>query len=283
MTSEREFKKVETADGTFTLWHPLFEESYHSVSAGALEESIKKFLIPSQLPLLAKEKDEINLLEVGFGLGYNLVATYVTLLKVNPNLKIHYVGFERELSPLLKELKLPEPYGGIYERIKENLLKGKDEFEIDQLRVKILYGDARKRVKELEGEKFDAVYHDAFSPRKNTELWTLEFLREIKNLLTEEGFWVSYSTALPVRRALFELGFKIYNTLPVGRRSPGTAATLKGIPRDERTYPLTPKEREKLFKSPKAVPFRDPCLCLPREEIWNNYQKEVLERSRSTP
>ena len=283
MTSEREFKKVETADGTFTLWHPLFEESYHSVSAGALEESIKKFLIPSQLPLLAKEKDEINLLEVGFGLGYNLVATYVTLLKVNPNLKIHYVGFERELSPLLEELKLPEPYGGIYERIKENLLKGKDEFEIDQLRVKILYGDARKRVKELEGEKFDAVYHDAFSPRKNTELWTLEFLREIKNLLTEEGFWVSYSTALPVRRALFELGFKIYNTLPVGRRSPGTAATLKGIPRDERTYPLTPKEREKLFKSPKAVPFRDPCLCLPREEIWNNYQKEVLERSRSTP
>ena len=283
MTSEREFKKVETADGTFTLWHPLFEESYHSVSAGALEESIKKFLIPSQLPLLAKEKDEINLLEVGFGLGYNLVATYVTLLKVNPNLKIHYVGFERELSPLLKELKLPEPYGGIYERIKENLLKGKDEFEIDQLRVKILYGDARKRVKELEGEKFDAVYHDAFSPRKNTELWTLEFLREIKSLLTEEGFWVSYSTALPVRRALFELGFKIYNTLPVGRRSPGTAATLKGIPRDERTYPLTPKEREKLFKSPKAVPFRDPCLCLPREEIWNNYQKEVLERSRSTP
>jgi len=283
MTSEREFKKVETADGTFTLWHPLFEESYHSVSAGALEESIKKFLIPSQLPLLAKEKDEINLLEVGFGLGYNLVATCVTLLKVNPNLKIHYVGFERELSPLLKELKLPEPYGGIYERIKENLLKGKDEFEIDQLRVKILYGDARKRVKELEGEKFDALYHDAFSPRKNTELWTLEFLREIKSLLTEEGFWVSYSTALPVRRALFELGFKIYNTLPVGRRSPGTAATLKGIPRDERTYPLTPKEREKLFKSPKAVPFRDPCLCLPREEIWNNYQKEVLERSRSTP
>ncbi len=283
MTSEREFKKVETADGTFTLWHPLFEESYHSVSAGALEESIKKFLIPSQLPLLAKEKDEINLLEVGFGLGYNLVATCVTLLKVNPNLKIHYVGFERELSPLLKELKLSEPYGGIYERLKENLLKGKDEFEIDQLRVKILYGDARKRVKELEGEKFDAVYHDAFSPRKNTELWTLEFLREIKSLLTEEGFWVSYSTALPVRRALFELGFKIYNTLPVGRRSPGTAATLKGIPRDERTYPLTPKEREKLFKSPKAVPFRDPCLCLPREEIWNNYQKEVLERSRSTP
>jgi len=283
MTSEREFKKVETADGTFTLWHPLFEEAYHSVSAGALEESIKKFLIPSQLPFLAKERGEIKLLEVGFGLGYNLVATYVSLKGINPNLKIHYVGFERELSPLLEELKLPEPYGGIYERIKENLLKGKDEFEIDRLRVKILFGDARKRVKELEGEKFDAVYHDAFSPRKNTELWTLEFLREIKSLLTEEGFWVSYSTALPVRRALYELGFKIYNTLPVGRRSPGTAATLKGVPRDGRTYPLTPKEREKLFKSPKAVPFRDSCLCLPREEIWNNYQKEVLERSRSTP
>jgi chorismate dehydratase len=280
MTSERKFKKVETADGTYTLWHPLFEESYHSVTAGALEESVKKFLIPSQLPFLVKEKNEINLLEVGFGLGYNLVATYTELKKLNPEVFINYVGFERELSPLLKELKLPEPYTEIYEKIKENLLKGKEEFEVGRLRVKLLFGDARKRIEELKGQKFDAVYHDAFSPRKNTELWTLEFLREIKSLLTEEGFWVSYSIALPVRKALFELGFQIYNTKPVGRRSPGTAATLKGIPHDGRIYPLTPKEKEKLFKSPKAVPFRDPCLCLPREEIWKNYQKEVAERSR---
>ncbi len=270
-------KLVETADGSKTVWSSEFGESYHSVSAGALEESLKKFLLPSHLPFLAENRREVSILEVGFGLGYNLTVSAIYLLKKFPDLKIRYVGLEKAINPLMERLKLPEPYGEFYEKLKENLFKGKTEFEVGPVKVSILLGDARRRILEI-GETFDAVYHDAFSPKRNAELWTLHFLERIKRLLKKEGFWVSYSTALPVRKALFELGFRIFSTEPVGRRSPGTAATLEGKVLCKRVKPPTEKEKRKLETSPKAVPYLDPCLCLPREEILRNYLKEVSKR-----
>jgi len=270
------FKKVETADGSFTLYNAAFGESYHSVSAGALEESLKKFLLPSNLLWKAQSQREIYLLEVGFGLGYNLSVTAVKLKEVNPKLKLHYFGLDYRIVPLIRDLKLPPPYGEFYEKLKGELLEGgKTTFEVENVRVTILLGDARKKVQELKGLNFDAVYHDAFSPKRNTELWTLEFLKLLKELMKGDAFWVSYSTALPVRRALWELGFKIFNTQPVGRKSPGTAATLEGIPLSNRVYPLSEKEIQKLLNSPKAVPYRDPCLCLPREKILEDYLRRV--------
>ena len=272
------FKKVETADGSITLYHPLFGESYHSVSAGAATESLKKFLLPSQLLEKAKTLKEVSILEVGFGLGYNFAVAVYHLLEVNPSLKLTYLSLDLEVNPLIGELKLPPPYGEVYEKIKENLLKGKTKFSIGGVEFELLLGDARKTIKTLGRKGFDAVFHDAFSPKRNPELWSYEFLREIKNLLKEDGFWVSYSTALPVRKALQLLGFRIYNTKPVGRKSPSTAATLKGKPLNDSVYPLSPKEEKKLLSSPKAVPYRDPCLCLDREGILKRYQEEVLKR-----
>jgi len=261
------FKKVKTADGSYTIYHPGFGESYHSVSAGAVEESFKKFLLPSQLLERTDNLGEISILEVGFGLGYNLAVAVVKLLERKPSLKIRYIAFEKEINPLIEDLELPEPYNRFYGELKTKVLNGEREFFIGNAEVKILLGDARKRVGELKGFKFDAIFHDAFSPKRNPELWTLDFLEKLKGLIKGEGFWVSYSTALPVRKALYLLGFKLFNTKPVGRKSPGTAATLKGEPVNGSVYPLTQREFEKLLKSPKAVPYRDPCLCLDREEI----------------
>jgi len=271
------FKKVETADGSYTLYHPLFGESYHSVSAGALREGLEKFLYPSQLVERVKVENlkEVSILEIGFGLGYNLVVSLHHLWEVKRNLKIRYVSTELELSPLLWELKLPEPYGEIYEELKARLGEGKDTVTLGSAEITILFGDARRTIQTLKGESFNAIFHDAFSPKRNAELWTLEFLSLLKGLLESKGFWVSYSTALPVRRALYELGFKIYSTPPIGRRSPGTGATIEGLPLNDYLLPLTPKELQKILHSPRAKPYRDPCLCLPREEILKNYLEEV--------
>jgi len=268
-------KVVKTADGTSTVWSSEFGESYHSVSAGAVEESLKKFLIPSHLLYTAQYLDEVQLLEVGFGLGYNFTVTAYHFLKKFPTKKLHYVAFERRINPLVGLLELPQPYGEIYNELKRQLLEGKTEITIGNVRLILLLGDARKRVKELKGS-FNAIYQDAFSPKRNPELWTLDFFRELKGLMDPKGWLVTYSTALPVRKALKELGFKIFNTEPLGRRSPGTAASLEAQPQEGfRIYPLSPKEERKLLTSPKAVPYRDPCLCLGREEILNRYLKEV--------
>jgi tRNA U34 5-methylaminomethyl-2-thiouridine-forming methyltransferase MnmC len=270
------FELIKTADGSFTVFHPIFNETYHSRTAGAVEESLKKFLYPSGLLQKAKVQDEIAILEIGFGLGYNVAVAVAELWKVNPSLKITYVGLEKELNPLLEKLELPEPYGEVHKAITERVLNGEFNFEWGNLNFKLLSGEARERIKNLKGIEFDSVFHDAFSPKVNCELWTLEFLAEEKRLLKEDGVWVSYSTALPVRRALYELGFYIYNTKPVGRRAPGTLATLKPlVDFNEYIYTLSEKEREKLLKSPKAVPYSDPNLSLPRKKICEDYKSKV--------
>lgn len=276
------FKRVVTADGSITLYNPRFGESYHSVSAGAKTESVEKFLKPSQLPERVRkgELSSVSLLEVGFGLGYNLVVTLYHLWGIDPNIEVRYAAFELSLTPLLWELQLPDPYGELYKELKSRLREGKRSFTLGggKAYIELLMGDARKRIEDLKGESFNAIYHDAFSPKRNPELWTLEFLGKLKGLLEPKGFWVTYSTALPVRRALYELGFKIFSTRPVGRKSPGTAATIAGEPLNDYLLPLTEREREKILSSPKAKPFRDPCLCLPPGEILENYLKGVEQK-----
>jgi len=272
-----DFKLVKTADGSFTVYHPLFNEAYHSKTAGAVEESLKKFLFPSGLLEKAKLQKEVSILEIGFGLGYNIAVAITELWKVNSDLKITYIGLEREINPLLGNLELPEPYREVHKLITENVRKEKFNFRWNGLNFKLLLGEARKKIKTLEGVEFDAIFHDAFSPKVNCELWTLEFLREEKRLLKTDGVWVSYSTALPVRRTLHELGFYIYNTKPVGRRAPGTLASVNPLKQlNEYIFPLSDKEREKILKSPKAVPYRDPNLSLPREKICEDYRKRTV-------
>ena len=58
--------------------------------------------------------------------------------------------------------------------------------------------------------KFDIVYQDAFSPSTNPVLWTKEYFRDIKNLISKTGVLTTYSTALKTRLALYENGFNLY-------------------------------------------------------------------------
>ncbi len=46
-----------------------FDESYHSQKDGALRESLEKHIIPAFK--FSKDRDEITILDIGFGLGYN--------------------------------------------------------------------------------------------------------------------------------------------------------------------------------------------------------------------
>jgi chorismate dehydratase len=129
----------------------------------------------------------------------------------------------------------------------------------------------------LEGVEVDAVFHDPFSPYKNPEMWSIDLLSSIKRLMKREGMWVSYSSSLPVRKALIELGFTVGRTPPVGRRRGGTVASFEKVP-----WELTLKEVEKLRSSPYSIPFRDPEL---REEplrILIDYRLNVLLRERAS-
>ena len=194
-------RKVKTGDGTVTLYSEEYDQPFHSKS-GALEESEKKYVIPCNV----KEGDLI--LDVGFGLGFNTAAALDKGAIV--------ISLEKDES-LFKEIQNLELPLDSYKLVKEVALGLKSD------RLKILLGDARDTIKQID-EKFDAIFHDPFSPPKNPELWTEEFFREVKKRMKKGAILATYSCARVTRDNLKAAGFIVKDGPIVGRRSPSTLA-----------------------------------------------------------
>lgn len=91
------------------------------------------------------------------------------------------------------------------------------------------------------------MFYDPFSPKVNTEMWTVNIFRIVKRLMKDDGILATYSASLAVRKGLIEAGFRIGLVEPVGRKSYSTVATVSGdIP------PLTEKEK-KDWKAPRML------------------------------
>ncbi len=266
LAREQERSVLRTADGSLTLFSTAYGEPYHSVSAGAIRECLLKFLHPSGL--LERDRDRLRILDVGFGLGYNTAVAVYHLREKNPRVEVEILALEKELSDAVPPM--PEPYRRTHERILSLLPSG----EHDGVRIRLLEGDARETLPRTDF-RADAVFHDPFSPYRNPELWSLEFLREVKLRMDPCGVWVSYTSSLPVRRALLDLGFRVGGSEPVGRKRSGTVASPAG-----KVSPLAPQELRKLRESPYSVPFRDPDLRRDPLRILVSYRISVLLREK---
>ncbi len=214
------WEEVKTKDNTYTLKSLKYNECYHS-SEGALKETYYKHV--SVMEDLFKDKDEIRILDICFGLGYN---TFVSILNrpKNKKLKIFSPELDLELIKSLKDFKYPKEFENI-----KNIIKkiSKDlYYKDDYIEVEVANMDAREYIKNL--KNIDIIYQDAFSPKVNKELWTIEYFRDIKNILNEDGVITTYSVATPVRCALYKLGFRLYTHKSDLIRK-GTIATLKDI------------------------------------------------------
>jgi tRNA U34 5-methylaminomethyl-2-thiouridine-forming methyltransferase MnmC len=206
-------KEVITNDGTLTLKNDEYNECYHS-SEGAITETLYKHIYPA---FEVVKKDEIKILDICFGLGYN---TFLSILNrpKNSKLKIYSPEFDEKLVRTLKNFKYPSEFDEIkhiINSISENL-SYKDEF----VEVEIFIGDAREYIKKL--YEVDIVFQDAFSPKVNQELWTIEYFRDIERL--NPKIITTYSVATPIRFALHNLGYNLY-THPYDNIRKGTLAS----------------------------------------------------------
>jgi tRNA U34 5-methylaminomethyl-2-thiouridine-forming methyltransferase MnmC len=213
-----EFKLTE--DGSKTLHSPLFGEDCHS-SYGARTETLIYYIQGCQIQQKINDHQEINILEVGFGFGLGLRTTYEETLNIKG--KVQYVTLEMDLDLLkfVKGKKLFEDFEWI-ETTKEIILK-KDHFS-----AKIIKGDARITLPKVENLKFHAIYQDAFSPKKNPKLWTVEWFRLLKKLSYEDCILSTYSASSSIRKSLIEAGWIVKNGLKFSGKRSSTIAVLQG-------------------------------------------------------
>ena len=211
-------------DGTYTAYSKEYDEHYHSTKDGALKESLQKHVIPAFK--VKQNQDEVHILDICYGLGFNTLATLYHHKKNNLNTKlcIYSPELDAELVASLKHFTYPKEF----EDFKEIILKLSKEciYEDENLYIEIFLGDAREYVKSFK-DKFDIVYQDAFSPSANPALWTLEYFKDIKEAMKQDGILTTYSTALRTRLALYQNGFNVYLNSGDGYRNATTASTLK--------------------------------------------------------
>ncbi|MDZ8188915.1 MAG: MnmC family methyltransferase [Nostoc sp. ChiSLP02] len=301
MTNLENFTPQLTADGSFTFVSQEFGESFHS-HYGAKQESFFKFVEPTQLATAA-QKPVLRLLDVCYGLGYNTAAALQTIWAVNPSCKVEVIGLE--LNPAVPQAAIAHHLfdGWKCDRIEIlSQLAFEHQVQTDCLEAKLLIGDARKTIALVRQWNFsaDAIFLDPFSPPQCPQLWTVEFIKQLSLCLEPDGLLATYSCAAAVRTAMLSAGLAIASTPPVGRRSPGTVAVIRGWGAEKQgsrggrgteggkisspcshtshtshtsCYPLSQAEEEHLLTR-AAIPYRDPKFSDPSEVIIKRRQQE---------
>ncbi len=266
---------VKTEDGSYTFYHPEYRQHFHTV-AGAAAESYKKFVEPSGMKERLAQGENLSILDIGFGLGYNALAAISTAEEIKSG-SLELVSLEKDLKTLDMASALP---GELHKSLIDELRK-KQSFESSYSKLELLVGDARSQIKSLT-QNFDYIFLDAFSPESNPELWTYDFIRILKRLLKKDGMILTYSAAFPVRGAMLRCGLNVRETEAFGRRKGGTVAingTDKSCGKE-----LPEKEIAIIKKSTAGLPYRDPDLNSTREKILKLRESTVAElRARGIP
>jgi len=239
---------VLSEDGSFTAYSKEYDEHYHSTKDGALYESLVKHVIPAFE--IIKARDEINILDICFGLGFNTLATLYHHKKNNLTSKINIYSPELD-SSLVKSLK-NFTYPKEFDNLKHIILQLCETgiYDDDFFHIEVFLGDAREYIKVFEN-KFDIVYQDAFSPSSNPTLWTKEYFSDIKKTIKDDGILTTYSISLATRLALYENDFYIYLNSGEGFRK-STLATLSEC-NDLQKVDM----KHKISCNPDAKPLRD--------------------------
>ncbi len=201
-----------TGDGSHTLYSPEYGQTYHS-RFGAIEESRHVFLQGVRLEELLKRNETVTLLEIGFGTGLNFWLSARPFL--TGNRRLNYRAVEARLLPgeifsrlnHARLLGLDEPFGAFL-RWRTDLDEknpGTHSFRYNTLRMELFPGDALQA--DYAENSCHGVYLDAFSPDKNPELWSVDFLQRLYRALKPGGLLATYSSRRSVREALTACGF----------------------------------------------------------------------------
>lgn len=87
------FYPIKTDDNTMSLYNLDVGDVYHS-KIGAYTESLHKYVLPSGILEFAKANNEVRILDICFGLGYNSRTAVSEVLKINPNAHLHITALE---------------------------------------------------------------------------------------------------------------------------------------------------------------------------------------------
>ncbi len=269
---------VLTDDGSYSIKSKEINhkvETLHT-SSGAISESFEKFIRPMKFDY----DSDIAILDICAGLGYNSSAAIADFMKNSKrNLTIDMVEISKATFACGLLVPSPIPEHDITKKAIEDELIAQDYATLslenaeipENITINVLIEDARQSVQNLDDNTYDAIFLDPFSQNMAPELFSLDFFKEFRRIIKDDGIIATYTSSAPVREAFIESGFYIGLGPIFGRMQGGTLASPNPLMLD---YSLPKNDEIRIALSDVGIPFRDPGLNNNSDYILNARTEE---------
>jgi tRNA 5-methylaminomethyl-2-thiouridine biosynthesis bifunctional protein len=195
---------------------PSFDDIYHP-REGALEQTRAVFLAGNGLPERWRGRARFTILETGFGLGNNFLATWAAW-RDDPQRceRLHFVSLEKHPptgDDLLRALapsalaSLARQLVAAWPPLTPNLHRL--NFESGRVQLLLGLGDAATLARELVA-RVDAFYLDGFAPARNEAMWSPQLFQSLARLAAADATAATWSAARVVRDGLSAAGFEVH-------------------------------------------------------------------------
>lgn len=209
------YRAIETKDGSFTLWSEYFDENCHSLE-GAAQETLFNYIDICNI-VERIQKNPLNILEVGFGLGHGVIQTYKSLEKLDSVSPSTFLSLEIDEELVTWAVNNQQSSSNHFPQICELEKHTYGNYVIYSAyknghSLIVLCGDATKVLYKYLLENpihFDAIYQDAFSPAHNPELWSEDWFNLLFRNSNDECILSTYSCAGVAKRNLKLTGWDV--------------------------------------------------------------------------
>ncbi len=221
--------RIEAAELAFdsdgTPYSPAYGDVYHSAESGPAQAR-HVFVGGNDLPRRWAHERNFTILETGFGLGLNFLATWREW-RADPARceRLHFVSIEKHpferaaLATLHRRYPEFAPLAAQLQQAWPPLVSGlhRLHFEGERLTLTLAFADALALVPRLRVHA-DAIYLDGFAPRCNSDLWSPQLMRALARLARPGTTVATYSSAGVVRAGLEAAGFSVEKRPGFGRK-----------------------------------------------------------------
>lgn len=224
------YKIIKTEDNTETIFSEYFDEACHNLS-GAYEETLHNYIQGCSIPELFSQDRAWALLDVGFGVGVGLKALIDEFkLHHSFNAQVSYYSIELDEALLLWSLRTTLPFITLTKKEIPGLSWYEGHFQ--KIQIRIFLGDGRNTLPEALTHNLlsplNAIFQDAFSPKKNPTLWSVEWFDFLKKISEKNVQLSTYSSSISIRKSLIAAGWTLENAKGFALKKSMTKAKLSG-------------------------------------------------------
>ena len=194
---------------------PAFDDFYHPRS-GAFAQAEQVFLAGNGLPARWRGRERFTILETGFGLGNNFLATWAAWRDDPARCeRLFFVSIEKH--PLrVADLARAHAASPAPDLARQLIAAWPPatcnlhtlDFEAGRVRLLLAWGDVRAWAREIVA-RVDAFYLDGFAPARNPAMWDRGVFAMLARLAAPGATAATWSAARAVREGLQGAGFEV--------------------------------------------------------------------------